>query len=144
VRRDYIAVPGASLDGRGNTKVKNAAEAIAHYCSLHPIAFSVVGLIELRQLPLRDNTPPELRMEIELLHDQNDSRLRLSFEDVKQLIIRQPSLSLFQIGLIDIRSIGEWQWENINYKVNSEDDDISFLCRSFEASLETSRSPADS
>jgi len=116
--------------------VKNEAEAINNYYSLHPAAFGIVDVIELRQSPSSDNTPAELIMEIQLRHDQNDSRLRLSFADVKQVMIRQPSWSLFQVGLIDIRSIKERQWENINYEVKSEDDEISFLCRSFEASLE--------
>ena len=116
--------------------MKTDAEAIDNYYSLNPAAFGIVGVIELRQMPSFDNTPPEFMMKIELRNDQNDSRLRLSFADVKQLIIRQPSWSLFQIGLIDIRSIKERQWENINYEVKSEDDEISFLCSSFEASLD--------
>ena len=117
--------------------MKTDAEAIDNYYSLNPAAFGIVGVIELRQLLPPANTPTELMMEIELWQDQNDSRLRLSFADVKRVIIRQPPWSLFQVGLIDIRSIRDRQWENINYEVKSEDEEISFLCRSFEASRDT-------
>ena len=75
-------------------------------------------------------------LEIELLQDEAKSpRPLLTFVDVTQLEIQQPQLSLFQSGFIEIRSIRDRQWEGINYDVKSEEGELSFLCRSFEAEI---------
>ncbi|HET6978763.1 MAG TPA: hypothetical protein VFI24_20695 [Pyrinomonadaceae bacterium] len=111
-------------------------QAISEYYSLKPTAFTTVARLELRQHDFNDGSPPELALEIELLADNGGEKsLLLSFEGVRELKIQQPSLSLFQIPFIEIRSIQDSQWEKLNYKVQSENDSISFFCRSFSSEL---------
>jgi hypothetical protein len=79
-------------------------------------------------------------MAVELLRENpTHSRLLLSFGDMKQLQIRQPSLSLFQMSFINVTCIKDRQWEGINYKVKSDEEEISFFCKTVKASLDISR-----
>src|SRR5690349_13355285 len=88
----------------------NEDEVICSYYALDPAELPLLGRIEVQELLLPDNAPPQLMMEVELLRENpTHSRLLLSFGDVKQLQIRQPSLSLFQMSFINVTCIKDRQ-----------------------------------
>ena len=110
-------------------------EAIEHYYSLHPADFHALVRLELRQVPGCET--PELLMEIELRanEDADTRRLILSFGGVKNLKFIPPQDSVLYFSFIDVASIRNRQWENVNYHVfeTEQDADFSFICRDFSA-----------
>ena len=113
-------------------------QKIKDYYALKPLQFDILVKIELEQLTPPEASPPELNLEIVLRpgDDADNRRLRLSFFGVNELVLRQPPLSLFGFPHIEINSIRENQWEGLSYSVTCEEDAISFVCKSFDVTVQ--------
>ncbi|HEY3266218.1 MAG TPA: hypothetical protein VGM37_04780 [Armatimonadota bacterium] len=63
-------------------------------------------------------------------------RLHLAFHGVRNLRIAQPEGAMLSGLYLDIRDIRNRQWEGIAFEVvETEEDVIHFICRSFEARI---------
>jgi hypothetical protein len=114
------------------------ARKIENYYSLLPTKFSVLRRMVVEQ-EIASDTAPQINVTFELGSNEIgvDDKLVLQFMGVRQLQLNQPSWSLVALTLIEIASIRDSQWENINYKVAETEEDIfSLLCRDFSAQIE--------
>ena len=106
-----------------NTKIRD-------YYDLHPVQFDLVNKLVIQTV--NDAGTPDFWLKIELLAQPSDSMsLNLHFQGIRNLVINQPNLSLFQIDLLEPLSLESDQLEGINYKVKNSDGTISFVCRDF-------------
>jgi hypothetical protein len=112
----------------------NTEEKIASYLALKPVEFNVVRELAIRQHTSPDETP-RVDFEVTLLHRTSTQRtLRLLFYGVRDLQVRQPNLSLFQISLLEIRDVSGDQWAGVRYKVRDiEEESVSSLCADFDS-----------
>ncbi len=112
-------------------------QAIKNYYSLSPTQFNILVKFALEQQTHPEASPPELSLEIELRPDNeaDNRRLSLSFFRVRNLELIQPSWSLFKIAHLAIISTREEQLEDLNYSVTSDDNSVSFLCKSFDVTI---------
>lgn len=112
---------------------------IEHYKSLDPTRFDILDKFEVYQ-PRRSGDEQhviELQIWLRMLENEDDDlrRLRLSFSGVRNLKVDFQGFIHF--SQINIRSIHHYQWEKLNYEVKDEENrTFSFVCASFEASLE--------
>ena len=111
---------------------------IEHYYALKPLDFSVLERLELSQTVPPQQTPSDLSLNI-VLHSPRRTdkrRLCLSFDGVVNFSL-VPWSSFVQFPLIEIRAIGDRQWEHLQYEVReTENNTLSFVCRDFDASVE--------
>jgi len=111
---------------------------IEHYYALKPVDFSVLERLELSQTVPPQQTPSDLSLNI-VLHSPRRTdkrRLCLSFDGVVNFSL-VPWSSFVQFPLIEIRAIGDRQWEHLQYEVReTENNTLSFVCRDFDASIE--------
>jgi hypothetical protein len=112
-------------------------QKIERYLALTPIKFTVVREVVIRQEALKGETPSlDLTLTLAQRSSVNPS-LRLVFRGVRDLQIRQPSLSLFETIDIEITNTSSNQWEDSRYAVKElEEDSLSFICADFEAAIE--------
>lgn len=117
----------------------NNDKAIAYYHSLEPTFFDILDRFSVSQHHWSEDKRNEIVLEIRLRRLENEEedsrRLRLSFTGVKDLKLNLAGFLLFPH--IAVRSIRHYQWERLNYEVeDAENQTFSFVCKTFEASLE--------
>jgi hypothetical protein len=112
---------------------------IEQYKSLDPTCFDILDRFEVYQ-PCRSEDEQHvvsLQIWLRMLENENDDlqRLQLSFSGVRNLKVDFQGFMHFP--RIHIRSIHHYQWEKLNYEVEDvENRTFSFVCATFEASLE--------
>jgi hypothetical protein len=112
--------------------------AIKEFYSLNPGKFQVVSRVEITQVIVPEPVPPEIILKLHLHpEDINDKQyLNVTFNGVREFRLCQPAWSLFTIAQLNIVSIADNQWENLNYKITDvEDESLSFFCNKFAAYL---------
>jgi hypothetical protein len=112
-------------------------QAIRAYLELNPTQFDVMDKFELHQQYSLDQEH-KLFLELWLRMYENEyddaRRLRLTFEGVRDLKTAFQGFTL--LPKIVIRSIRDYQWEQLRYEVkDAEDNCVSFFCRSFQAEI---------
>ena len=110
--------------------------SIEQFLSVRPQDYTILSTLELQQ-EVPHKTPPEITLTIQLRHnDESDRRnLLLTFLGVVNLELR-PKGSLVGFSLIEIISIRDFQWENINYKVrDTEEGSLSFYCKEIQVTV---------
>lgn len=110
---------------------------IEHYYALKPVDFSILERLELSQTVPPQQSPSDLSLQIVLRsHRRDDQHLCLSFSGVVNFRLA-PWSSFVQFPFIEIKAIGDRQWEHLQYEVQeAENNTLSFVCRDFEASVE--------
>lgn len=116
--------------------MNSISNKIDEYYKIKQIDFPIIQVFELKQ-NFTEGATPELSLKI-LLKSRNKNEkkhLQLYFEGIRELGLKQSSLSEFDMPFIKIENISELQWEHLNYKVKDEDDTLSFLCRDFHVNI---------
>ena len=112
-------------------------QAIRAYLALNPAQFDILDRFELRQQYSLDQEH-NLYLEIWLRMYENEyedsRRLRLTFEGVRDLKTIFQGFTL--LPSIVIRSIRDYQWEQLRYEVKDADgNSFTFFCRRFQAQI---------
>src|SRR4051812_22270205 len=104
----------------------------AHYESLVPKSFRIVQRMSIHHVP---GPPASRSLVLDMVGSEGASGgLQLRFFDVRNLAFRQPLLSVWSMGPLEIRDISSRGWEDVRYEVlDPEEDAISFLCARFDA-----------
>jgi hypothetical protein len=113
-------------------------EIIQNYYSLDPKQYPILISFNITQeLSLWGEQPKlSIEMEFKSKNENNANVLKLKCRGVRNLILKQPTWSVFEIPWIEISSIRARQWENLNYYINDpEEESISFMCAEFEAAV---------
>lgn len=114
-------------------------KAINEYLSFEPASFDFLNRFEVQQHEIWEDTYSSrytLSVEIWLSRyssDEPHSQLRLRFEEVQELCLREQS-SLLTLHL-NIRSLRQDQWEYLRYAVTDVEGKLSFYSRGFKADL---------
>ena len=94
------------------------------------IGRAVHDILPIGQQEVLAEQTPSLEVVLDLAQrgDAGD-RLRLTFIGVRNLCLRQPPWSLFEIKFLEIRDVSSDQWEGVRYIVKDpENDSISLQC----------------
>src|SRR5260370_8483159 len=109
-------------------------ENIERYKSLNPSLYSVLDQLELYQKGTGRAPASMLSMEIWFRLSVNEGddprRLHLSFFDVNDLKVN--AQGFVQVPLLEIVSIKEHQWENLNHRLQTSDaNQLPFSSKNF-------------
>jgi hypothetical protein len=106
-----------------------AVSIIDKYLAASPAELPTVVAVHVQQEALAEQTP-SLEVVLDLAQrGVAGDRLRLTFTGVRNLCLRQPSWSLFEIKFLEIRDVSSDQWEGVRFIVNDpENDSISLQC----------------
>lgn len=111
--------------------------AIAYYSSLHPTDYHDLERFELRQMVSFGVWDVSLEVEMRPKNGSDNQRLILLFEGVRNLKYIPSTVGGLYFAFIQIVSIADRYWEDINYQVfeSEQDTELSFICREFHAKI---------
>lgn len=115
----------------------NEDQGIAYYYSLRPIGFHDLIRLEIRQTVSFGAWDTTLEVELRAVDKLDTRRLLLFFAGVRNLKLIPSECSIIHFSSIEVYSIAERGWEDINYKVfeSEQDAELSFICREFYAEI---------
>lgn len=116
----------------------NHDPAIEQYWALNPLRFDILDRLVYSQSYTEQQghqVTVELRLRIGEREEDDRRRLRIVCTGVKDLRLQFGGFMHFP--RITIRSIRDWQWEDLRYEVADEEQGtFSLYCRAFQALLE--------
>jgi hypothetical protein len=124
--------------------MRNYAQAVEAYHDLNPSSFPVLVRLETREEPdlMRDRFTRTLELELRPITFEDNRRLLLIFWDVRSLMWTPVDSAPLQYSQIEVYSVHDRQWENINYIVRElQRNELYFMCANFDASIIEVTSP---
>jgi len=103
-----------------------SSESVDAYRAVR-LEYNVLERLEVRQLLPPDSRIADMRLDIVLQRRDRSELIVLEFSGVRNLRFAQSETSVHEM-VLEITSIAERQWENLNYAVTDQDDGVSFLC----------------